>query len=148
MADVENKAEWKRNPEIQHFMLFAAVIGFVLQLPLAYLSNAGDIDRGLRVFIMAYPTTLIVIYIAIRFNKLIPREFGLSKEGLSIRFRKEVKSYSWEEITDMSIQRVRLFEVLALELADGRVDQISSLTRRSRQTIMGYYEKLKTCSSS
>lgn len=138
------EASWTRNPFVEYYMLFIAIIGFILFLTLLYLSYGGNFARAFRVSVVAYPATMIVIYIAVRSNQRIPREFKLSKEGLFMKFRKEVKSYLWQDIADVSIQKVRLFEVLLIELADGKVDQISSLTRKSRQNIMSHYRKLKT----
>lgn len=124
-------------------MLFIAIVGFILFLTLLYLSYGGNLARA-RVSAVAYPVTMIVIYVAIRINKTIPREFKLSKDGLLIRFRKEVKSYGWQDIADMSVQKIRLYGVLTIELANGRVDQISSLTCRSRQNIISYYIEQKS----
>ncbi len=121
-----------------HFMLFSAVIGFILYFVLAYLSMAGNARRVLIVLAIAYPLTLIGTYILVRFNRSIPREFKLSEEGLSLKFRKRVRSYAWQDIRNLSIRRVRLYDVLAIELNDGRVDQIHSLTTKSRRSIITY----------
>ncbi|MEE9506916.1 MAG: hypothetical protein V3V98_07220, partial [Thermoplasmata archaeon] len=46
--------------------------------------------------------------------------------------------------SNIEIRKVRLDKVLALELVDGRVDLISSLTERSRKRIMDYYRKQRS----
>ena len=144
MKNDKTKMRWWKNPHIEDLMIFFTIAGVVLFIVLLYFSTGGNIRKVLLGLTTAYPIALLVIYLALRSNRFIPREYSLSDEGLHIRYRTEVKSYLWKDISNIEIRKVRLDKVLAVELVDGRVDLISSLTERSRKRIMDYYRKQRS----
>lgn len=131
--------DWQKTAYTKYYMIFAVVSGFAIFLALVSLAPMRSGIRSQLFVFAGYPVYLLVVYLGTRFNKYIPRKYGISREELYLQYTKKLETYRWNEISHIYPKKTRGSTKLAIESVDGSVRLVGFLMKSERQRIVDYY---------
>jgi hypothetical protein len=135
--------DWQKTAYSKYYMAFAAVGGFAIFLVIALLAPLSGGIRSQLLLMAGYPVVLLIVFLASRSDKFIPRKYGISRQKLYLQYRKKLETYRWDEISRIYSRKTRGSTKLAMESVDGVVSLIAFLLKNDRDRIIDYYENQK-----
>ena len=125
--------DWQKTAYTKYEMAFAVAVGFAIYLTIALLAPMRSGIRSQLFLFAFYPVALLIIFLASRSNKFIPRKYGISREKLYLQYRKKLETYRWNEISHIYPKKTRGSTKLAIESIDGGVRLVGFLMKSERQ---------------
>ncbi len=138
----KNEVHWYKNPLKKNYMITTAIFAFILWSIVVYFRIKPQRITSIIFFSFLYILTIFIIYIIIDNSKYFPQKYGFSNESLFFKYKREIKSYPWKSISNIGIYKIGIDKKLHISI-NGKTELISFLTKKHRDRIIDYYQKIK-----
>ena len=136
----DGSMEWQKTAFTRRFMTLVIPVGFVIFLVVALFAPFRNGIRSRLLPFVGFVVGLLIIILALRSDRFIPRKFGISREKLRVQYVKKTETYPWAQISRIYSERNPGNTKLVIESVDGQVFRIPFLLKDEREKIIDYFE--------